>query len=93
MLLIALHPLKVSPLLTRVHRHVGLLLLVHLPLVHHLLDRPRGEEAIHVDVAPLPDAVRPVLRLCVLRRVPVGVEDDDSIRRCYVQPDPAGARR
>ena len=55
-------------------------LLVELALVDLLLDRVARDEAVHLDVLPLADAVGAVLRLQVPARVPVGVEDDDLVR-------------
>jgi len=48
--LVALHPFEVAALLDRVDGHVGLLLLVHLALIHDLLNRapPAGPPADHV---------------------------------------------
>ena len=50
-------------------RHAGLLLLVDLALVHDLLQRAGGEEAVHVHIALLADTVRAVLRLHVAVQV------------------------
>ena len=90
---VALHALEVSPLLRRVDGDVRLLLLVHLPLIHNLLERPAGEEAVDVHVATLANAIRPILRLEIHRGVPGWVEDDHAVGGGYVEAHPAGARR
>ena len=55
-------------------------LLVDLAVVHLLLDGAAGDEAVHRDLPPLPDAPGALSRLHVCRGVPVRV----------VQQHPAG---
>ena len=43
--------------------------------VDHLLQSARGHQAVHVHVAALPDAERPVLGLQVVGGVPAGVHN------------------
>jgi len=50
-------------LLVPVYDLVGVLLLVDLPPVDHLLERPSGQQAVHVHVPALTQAVRTVLGL------------------------------
>ena len=58
-----------------------------------LLHRVDGQQSQHAHLVLLPDPVRAVLRLQILVRVPVGVEDDDRVGRLQVQTETARARR
>ena len=57
-----------------------------------LLDRRRGDEAVHDHVARLSDAVAAVLRLLVQLRVPVAVVEHDGVCRRQRDSEPAGVR-
>ena len=54
-----------------------------------LLDRPRRDEPIDRDRLALADAVGPVDRLRLGRRVPPGVEDEDVVGLGQRQPEAA----
>ena len=68
-----------------------LLLLDH--RVDPLLHRAEADELADLDVAPLPDAERPVGRLVLHRRVPPPVDVDDVAGGGQVEPGPAGLER
>ena len=57
-----------------------------------LLDRRRGDEAVHDHVARLSDAVAAVLRLLVQLRVPVAVVEHDGVCRRQRDSETAGVR-
>jgi len=67
-----------EPLLPRVLQNlVGQKGLEDLPMVDLLLDGATGEQAVNGHVPCLTNAPRPLPRLQVIARIPVGVEDDD----------------
>lgn len=53
---------------------------LHLLAVDFLLDGAARDQAVHHHAARLADAVRPVHRLRIRRRVPAWIVDDDTIR-------------
>jgi hypothetical protein len=59
-------------------------------LVDAFLERPPHHELVHLHRPRLPDAVRPVGRLVLDRRVPPPVEVEHVRRRGQVQADAAG---
>ena len=81
--------LEVTVLVALVQHEPLLPLLVQLPLVDLLLHRVARDEPVDLDVVPLADAVRPVLRLHVATRVPVGVKDEHRRRADEVEAEAA----
>src|SRR5687767_5032953 len=61
--------------------------------VDPLLEGARADEAVHVDVLALAEAVRAVGRLLLDRRVPPAIEVEDVVRRRQVEAAAAGADR
>jgi len=81
-----LNALKVAAFVGGVHDKVGALLLVDLALIDGLLERIRGNEAVDFDMPALPDTERPVLRLDIVGRIPVGIKHHDLIGSREVEP-------
>lgn len=71
-----LHTLKVSALPGARYCHIGLLLLIDLPLVHRLLKCSSCHQPVHCYVTPLTNTERSVLCLQVMSRVPTGIKND-----------------
>lgn len=84
--------IKEPPLILVGCRHVRHLLLEHLPLVYVLFQSAGSNQPVHADVALLPKPKGTVLRLQVVRRVPIRVKDDNLVRARNVKPDATGTR-